>query len=106
MDAPVPEENHTENNVAGAIENSANLKQENVENMGAGAGEKRWPGWPGENVFRILVPSQKVGAIIGRKGEFIKKICEESKARVKILDGRPGVLERMVRTLLSFLLHF
>lgn len=58
--------------------------------------EKKWPGWPGENVFRILVPAQKVGSIIGRKGEHIKKICEDTKARIKILDGPPGTTERTV----------
>jgi len=57
---------------------------------------KKWPGWPGENVFRMLVPVQKVGSIIGRKGEFIKKITEETKARIKILDGPPGISERAV----------
>ncbi|XP_030967386.1 flowering locus K homology domain-like isoform X1 [Quercus lobata] len=61
-----------------------------------GGEEKKWPGWPGENVFRMLVPVQKVGGIIGRKGEFIKKITEETKARVKILDGPPGTSERAV----------
>ncbi|OVA05309.1 K Homology domain [Macleaya cordata] len=63
---------------------------------GVGAGEKRWPGWPGESVFRLLVPAQKVGGIIGRKGEFIKKMCEETRARIKILDGPPGTQERAV----------
>lgn len=57
---------------------------------------KRWPGWPGDNVFRMLIPAQKVGSIIGRKGEFIKKIIEETKSRVKILDGPPGTMERAV----------
>ncbi|KAL6325862.1 hypothetical protein AAG906_031099 [Vitis piasezkii] len=61
-----------------------------------GGGEKRWPGWPGESVFRMLVPAQKVGSIIGRKGEFIKKIVEETRARIKILDGPPGTAERAV----------
>ncbi|KAI7726647.1 hypothetical protein M8C21_022082 [Ambrosia artemisiifolia] len=61
--------------------------------------EKRWPGWPGDNVFRILVPVQKVGSIIGRKGEYIKKTCEETKARIKILDGPPGIMERSVCSL-------
>lgn len=56
----------------------------------------RWPGWPGESVFRMLVPAQKVGSIIGRKGEYIKKMCEEAKARIKILDGPPGTAERAV----------
>uniref|UniRef100_A0A0E0FDS0 K Homology domain-containing protein n=1 Tax=Oryza meridionalis TaxID=40149 RepID=A0A0E0FDS0_9ORYZ len=58
--------------------------------------EKKWPGWPGESVFRILVPAQKVGAVIGRKGEFIKKMCEESRARIKVLDGPPGVPDRAI----------
>lgn len=97
MDAP--EDNFTENNVAGAIENSENQKQEAVETVLAGAAEKRWPGWPGESVFRLLVPAHKVGGIIGRKGESIKKMCEESKARIKILDGPPGTPERVVRML-------
>nr|XP_004495126.1 flowering locus K homology domain-like [Cicer arietinum] len=57
---------------------------------------KKWPGWPGENVFRMLVPAPKVGSIIGRKGEFIKKITEETRARIKILDGPPGTAERAV----------
>lgn len=67
---------------------------------------KKWPGWPGENVFRMLVPAQKVGSIIGRKGEFIKKITEETKARIKILDGPPGTAERAVSILFNFLLLF
>ncbi|KAK4383454.1 Flowering locus K homology domain [Sesamum angolense] len=66
------------------------------ENDSGGVEEKKWPGWPGENVFRMLVPVQKVGGIIGRKGEYIKKICEETKARIKILDGPPGTTERTV----------
>ncbi|KAL8548059.1 hypothetical protein ACS0TY_007391 [Phlomoides rotata] len=66
------------------------------DNIGSGVEQKKWPGWPGENVFRVLVPAQKVGGIIGRKGEYIKKICEETKARIKILDGPPGTMERTV----------
>lgn len=66
------------------------------DDLAIGGGEKRWPGWPGESVFRMLVPAQKVGSIIGRKGEFIKKIVEETRARIKILDGPPGTAERAV----------
>ncbi|KAA8537052.1 hypothetical protein F0562_029530 [Nyssa sinensis] len=32
----------------------------------------------------------------GRKGEYIKKMCEETRARIKILDGPPGTAERAV----------
>lgn len=94
MDAS--EENFAEQDIAGATGNSDNEKQGHANNLGAKMGEKRWPGWPGENVFRILVPAYKVGGIIGRKGEHIKRMCEESRARIKILDGPPGSPERTI----------
>ena len=78
------------------LENAYSGDASQQENSQVNVEDNRWPGWPGESVFRILVPAQKVGAIIGRKGEFIKKMCEESKARIKILDGPPGVPERAV----------
>ncbi|XP_062211853.1 flowering locus K homology domain-like [Phragmites australis] len=77
-------------------ENAYNGDMKQPEKLEVNVDNKRWPGWPGENVFRILVPAKKVGAIIGRKGDVIKKMCEESKARIKILDGPPGVPERAV----------
>lgn len=79
-----------------APDNLHSQKKDEHENNLAGGGEKKWPGWPGESVFRMLVPAQKVGNIIGRKGEYIKKIVEETKARIKILDGPPGSQERAV----------
>ncbi|KAK1695983.1 hypothetical protein QYE76_012680 [Lolium multiflorum] len=57
---------------------------------------KRWPGWPGDNVFRMVVPVLKVGSIIGRKGELIKRLVEETKARVRVLEGPVGATERIV----------
>ncbi|GAA0165103.1 RNA metabolism protein [Lithospermum erythrorhizon] len=77
-------------------EDEPQQEQENKSIQGVAGGGERWPGWPGESVFRMLVPAQKVGSIIGRKGEFIKKMCEETKARIKILDGPPGTAERAV----------
>lgn len=71
-------------------------KGDEEERLKAESVEQRWPGWPGDSVFRILVPAQKVGGIIGRKGEFIKKITEETRARIKILDGPPGTAQRAV----------
>jgi poly(rC)-binding protein 2/3/4 len=58
--------------------------------------EDRWPGWPGENVFRLIVPVLKVGSIIGRKGELVKKMCEETRARIRILEGPPATADRIV----------
>lgn len=62
---------------------------------------KKWPGWPGDNVFRLVVPVLKVGSIIGRKGELIKKLCEETRARVRVLEGALGTSDRIVSTLLA-----
>jgi hypothetical protein len=69
---------------------------------------KERSGLDGENIFRMLVPIIKVGGIIGRKGEFIKKITEETKAQIKILDGLPGTSERAVSffSLYLFLVGF
>ncbi|KAF8077235.1 hypothetical protein N665_1054s0012 [Sinapis alba] len=57
---------------------------------------ERWPGWPGDCVFRVIVPVSKVGAIIGRKGDIIRKMCEETRARIKVLDGPTTTPDRIV----------
>ncbi|KAL9254648.1 RNA-binding KH domain-containing protein [Drosera capensis] len=53
----------------------------------AAEASEKWPGWPGDCVFRLIVPVTKVGSIIGRKGELIKKMCDESRAKIRVLDG-------------------
>ncbi|TKY72769.1 RNA-binding KH domain-containing protein PEPPER [Spatholobus suberectus] len=58
--------------------------------------EKRWPGWPGDCVFRLIVPVGKVGSIIGRRGELIKKMCEETRSRIRVLDAPFGTPDRIV----------
>ncbi|OAY53513.1 RNA-binding KH domain-containing protein PEPPER [Manihot esculenta] len=58
--------------------------------------QPKWPGWPGDNVFRLIVPVVKVGSIIGRKGELIKKMCDETRARIRILEGPLGIPDRVV----------
>ncbi|KAF8392813.1 hypothetical protein HHK36_021050 [Tetracentron sinense] len=60
------------------------------------AAAKKWPGWPGHNVFRLVIPVLKVGSIIGRKGELIKKMCKETRARIGVLDGAIGTTDRIV----------
>ncbi|WOK98090.1 RNA-binding KH domain-containing protein PEPPER-like [Canna indica] len=62
----------------------------------AASAQQKWPGWPGDNVFRLIVPVTKVGSIIGRKGELIKKLCDESRAKVRILEGAVGTPDRIV----------
>lgn len=91
------DQSFTESEMDGTSEDpQPEQKQDLKDDSAIGGGEKKWPGWPGESVFRMLVPAQKVGSIIGRKGEFIKKMCEETRARIKILDGPPGTAERAV----------
>ncbi|KAH7661301.1 poly(rC)-binding protein 2/3/4 [Dioscorea alata] len=89
-------ENFTEQDVIEEAVDASSDKRGRDDDQAVVGSEKRWPGWPGESVFRILIPAQKVGGIIGRKGEYIKKMCEESRARIKILDGPPGAPERAV----------
>lgn len=67
---------------------------------------EKWPGWPGHCVFRLIVPVSKVGSIIGRKGELIKKMCEETRARIRVLDGAAASPDRIVKLFLSFFLFF
>ncbi|KAJ6840445.1 RNA-binding KH domain-containing protein PEPPER-like [Iris pallida] len=57
-----------------------------TENFATAGTDQRWPGWPGYSVYRMIVPMTKVGSIIGKKGDLIKKLCEETRARVRILD--------------------
>ncbi|RYR74245.1 hypothetical protein Ahy_A02g008888 isoform H [Arachis hypogaea] len=87
------EEHHDIGDVTGDFNSQ---EKQGAQDNSKGNEIKKWPGWPGENVFRMLIPVQKVGSIIGRKGEFIKKMTEETKARIKILDGPPGTMERAV----------
>ncbi|XP_052143249.1 RNA-binding KH domain-containing protein PEPPER-like [Oryza glaberrima] len=47
----------------------------------------RWPGWPGASVFRLVVATDKVGGLIGRRGDTIKRLCEDTRARVRVLDA-------------------
>lgn len=56
----------------------------------------KWPGWPGHCVFRLIVPVLKAGMIIGRKGELIKKMCEETRSRVRVLEGPTSSPDRIV----------
>ncbi|CAF2107198.1 unnamed protein product [Brassica oleracea] len=80
-------------------ENSDAFPELNQPDSSAAA--ERWPGWPGDCVFRVIVPVAKVGAIIGRKGDIIRKMCEETRARIKVLDGPATTQDRVV----SLFLH-
>ncbi|TVU33567.1 hypothetical protein EJB05_25392 [Eragrostis curvula] len=56
----------------------------------------RWPGWPGASVFRLVVPADKVRRLIGRRGVTIKRLCDETRARVRVLDAAHGAAHQIV----------
>uniref|UniRef100_A0A452Y9H3 K Homology domain-containing protein n=1 Tax=Aegilops tauschii subsp. strangulata TaxID=200361 RepID=A0A452Y9H3_AEGTS len=60
------------------------------------AGENRYPDWPGTTVFRMLISATKLGLIIGYKGERVRRLCEETKACIRILGGHLAGAERAV----------
>ncbi|WOL10490.1 hypothetical protein Cni_G19247 [Canna indica] len=97
-DVDVAEEAHAKEVAQDEVleETDAEKAEPPLQGNGGGAEVKKWPGWPGDNVFRLIVPLLKVGSIIGRKGELIKKLCEETRARVRILQGPIGVSDRIV----------
>ncbi|ONM16694.1 Flowering locus K homology domain [Zea mays] len=44
----------------------------------------------------MLIPAQKVGAIIGHKGERVRRLCEETRACVRIIGGHLCEAEQAV----------
>ncbi|KAJ7551004.1 hypothetical protein O6H91_07G129300 [Diphasiastrum complanatum] len=47
-------------------------------------------------VYRVLYPGSKVGSLIGKGGNIIKSLRQETGAKIKIEDGIPGVDERVI----------
>ena len=101
------EKGEAENEAAaeGTAEEAAQEEEEVEEETEAKESDNnvnKWPGWPGDCVFRLVVPVLKVGSIIGRKGELIKKMCEETRARIRVLDGPISSPERIVSIFFLF----
>lgn len=95
----------TENDPTEALAGADTVKADTAEPAAAPEPEPeaaKWPGWPGHCVFRLIVPVLKVGSIIGRKGDLIKKMCEETRARIRVLDGPSGSPDRIVSLSLCF----
>ncbi|KAM0845509.1 hypothetical protein ACQ4PT_056313 [Festuca glaucescens] len=74
--------------------NSASEAMDEVELEAEAA--PRWPGFPGTSVFRLVVAGDKVGGLIGRRGEIIRRLCEETRVRVRVLDSMDGGASRIV----------
>uniref|UniRef100_A0A6M2F8W2 K Homology domain-containing protein n=1 Tax=Populus davidiana TaxID=266767 RepID=A0A6M2F8W2_9ROSI len=100
MDSSAATRLSSEQTEANAINKRAETGTEALTEAGQQQGQSqsqdKWPGWPGDNVFRLIVPVSKVGSIIGRKGELVKKMCDETRARIRILEGPLGITDRIV----------
>ncbi|KAL3565960.1 hypothetical protein D5086_031375 [Populus alba] len=100
MDSSAATRFSSEQTEANAINKRAETGTEALTEAGQQQGQSqsqdKWPGWPGDNVFRLIVPVSKVGSIIGRKGELVKKMCDETRARIRILEGPLGITDRIV----------
>jgi len=80
-----------------SVLNLGTVDDEDSGDTTSSADESKYPGWPGTSVFRMLIPAQKVGAIIGHKGERVRRLCEETRACVRIIGGHLCAAEQAVR---------
>ncbi|KAJ2493864.1 RNA binding protein, heterogenous nuclear RNP-K like protein [Coemansia sp. RSA 2050] len=62
--------------------------------MGGGGGAP--PGAAGQTIQQIYVPGDKIGAVIGRRGETINEIRRTTSANVDIQDSGPGAKQRLI----------
>lgn len=51
---------------------------------------------PEDTVYRYLCPGRKIGSIIGRGGEIVKQLRQESQSKIRIGETVPGCEERVV----------
>ncbi|XP_062205560.1 RNA-binding KH domain-containing protein PEPPER-like [Phragmites australis] len=85
-----------QNEMIGSVLKQRIVDDEDYCDTTCSAGEDRYPGWPGTSVFRILIPAQKVGAIIGHEGERVRRLCEKTKACIRIIGGHLCAAEHAV----------
>ncbi|KAL6009097.1 hypothetical protein ACLOJK_022324 [Asimina triloba] len=51
---------------------------------------------PDDTVYRYLCPGRKIGSIIGRGGEIVKQLRQESQSKIRIGESIPGCEERVI----------
>ncbi|XP_068641752.1 RNA-binding KH domain-containing protein RCF3-like [Aristolochia californica] len=57
--------------------------------------EQYAPG-PDDTVYRYLCPGRKIGSIIGRGGDIVKQLRQETQSKIRIGETVPGCDERVV----------
>ncbi|XP_077250043.1 KH domain-containing protein At4g18375-like isoform X1 [Tasmannia lanceolata] len=58
--------------------------------------EKEYAPGPDDTVYRYLCPGRKIGSIIGRGGEIVKQLRQESQSKIRIGESVHGCEERVV----------
>ena len=51
---------------------------------------------PIETIYRILCPVKKIGSVLGRGGDIVKTLREETKSKIRVADSIPGADERVI----------
>ncbi|KAL0423978.1 UNVERIFIED_CONTAM: KH domain-containing protein HEN4 [Sesamum radiatum] len=51
---------------------------------------------PSDTVYRILCQSKKIGSVIGKGGNIVKSLREETQAKITVSDSVPGSDERVI----------
>lgn len=51
---------------------------------------------PSDTVYRILCQSKKIGSVIGKGGNIVKALREETQAKITVSDSVPGSDERVI----------
>ncbi|KAL6883503.1 hypothetical protein ACP4OV_010917 [Aristida adscensionis] len=51
---------------------------------------------PIETIYRILCPVKKIGSVLGRGGDIVKSLREETKAKIRVADSIPSADERVI----------
>jgi len=51
---------------------------------------------PIETIYRILCPVKKIGSVLGKGGDIVKTLREETKSKIRVADSILGADERVI----------
>ncbi|XVF31604.1 hypothetical protein REPUB_Repub17cG0005500 [Reevesia pubescens] len=82
---------------------NTSFKRKGVNNnrkpkWGSNSGHDQSPGNsnPGDTVYRVLCPSRKIGGVIGKAGNIVKALREETQAKITVADSVLDCDERVI----------
>ncbi|TVU32194.1 hypothetical protein EJB05_23916 [Eragrostis curvula] len=64
--------------------------------LNSGHDNASFPSEPIETIYRILCPVKRIGGVLGRGGDIVKALREETKAKIRVADSIPGADERVI----------